>query len=451
MNERSSLFAAAIAAVAIATAGCSSGGGGSSTPAPASAAPPPPPAGSLQVLPATFDFGKVTSGNTPAPLEVTIANTSTGTAQVSVSSISLLAPTGSPFALNVNGGSRPCGSGSPTLAAATSCTVQVAFNATSDATFTSTLQVDSNASNGRVSVGISGTSEAAKTWTLRINQIDADVAACPVATAYVSVVDQGGFPVTNLLKDNFTVGQGSPILSFTVSLASTTSPVAIAAVLDHSESLTRQPVAFADMKSGFSTFFGSLRTGDEGAVINFDSEVALVQDWTPNKTLLQSVIATPWDKGGDTKLYDAANQSVTETAKKTTFRRASIIATDGEDLGPTLSPAGTYSSVNLNTVIANAVAAKVPLFTVGVGTSIKEDVLTRMATETGGLFYKATTSQNLATIYNQLSSILYGNQYVVTFNRLPGAANTTVTIVANTIPPSSLTANDTRPIAICPP
>ena len=434
--DRSSLFAAVVTALAITTAGCSSGGG-SPSPAPATPPPPPPPAGTLQVLPATFDFGKVTSGNTPAPLEVTIANTTTSTSQVSVSSISLLAPTGSPFALNVNGGSRPCGSGSPTLAAATSCTVQVAFNATSDATFTSTLQVDSNATNGRVSVGITGTSEMVKTWTLRINQID--VATCPdtSATAYVSVIDQGGFPVTNLVTPNFTVTQGIPISGFTVSLAATTSPVAIAAALDHSASLTQQPVAFADMKAGFSTFFGSLRAGDEGAVINFDLAVELVQDWTPNKTLLQSVIATPWDKGPNTRLYDAANLSVTETAKKTAFRRAAIIATDGVDDG---------SSVALDAAISSAQTAKVPLFMVGVGSSIDRTVLTRMAVETGGLFYEASTSQNLATIYQQLSSILYGNQYIVKFSRPIGAPGQ-VTIGASS---AGLSASDTRPITTCP-
>jgi hypothetical protein len=138
--------------------------------------------------------------------------------------------------------------------------------------------------------------------------------------------------------------------------------------------------------------------------------------------------------------------AVTEAATKTSFRRATIIATDGEDVGPT-SP---YSSVSLPTLIANAVAAKVPLFTVGVGTNINRTVLREMATGTGGLFFEATTSQNLATIYQQLSSILYGNQYVVKFNRLPAATTGSlpqITIGA-TSPP--LGASDTRPITLCP-
>ena len=41
-----------------------------------------------------------------------------------------------------------------------------------------------------------------------------------------------------------------------------------------------------------------------------------------------------------------------------------------------------------------------------------------MATETGGLFYEANTSQNLANIYQQLSSILFEKQYTLKFNQL---------------------------------
>jgi hypothetical protein len=279
-------------------------------------------------------------------------------------------------------------------------------------------------------------------WTLRINQIEVGT-VCPAATAYVSVIDQGGFPVIGLALANFKVTQGIPFDPTSVEFVGSGFPVAIAAVLDHSESLTRQPVAFADMKLGFTTMFGSLRAGDEGAVINFDSAVELVQPWTTNKASLQAVIATPWDRGPDTRLYDAANLSVSESAKKSGVRRAAVIATDGEDLGPT-SP---FSTASLDTVIANAVAAKVPLFTVGVGTSIKEDVLRKMATDTGGLFYKAATSQNLATIYDQLSSILYKDQYVVKFNRIPNQPGSVTIGATNSL---SLSATDTRPITPCP-
>ncbi len=68
----------------------------------------------------------------------------------------------------------------------------------------------------------------------------------------------------------------------------------------------------------------------------------------------------------------------------------------------------------MDTAISNAQTAKVPLFTVGIGSSINTTVLNRMAAETGGQYYEASTSQNLATIYDQLSSLLFQKQYVIT-------------------------------------
>ena len=69
-------------------------------------------------------------------------------------------------------------------------------------------------------------------------------------------------------------------------------------------------------------------------------------------------------------------------------------------------------------VIANAVSTGVPVFTIGIGGSVNASVLQEMATRTGGVFYLANTSQNLATIYQQLSSQLFQNQYILTFNQL---------------------------------
>ena len=70
-----------------------------------------------------------------------------------------------------------------------------------------------------------------------------------------------------------------------------------------------------------------------------------------------------------------------------------------------------------------ATSKGVPLFTIGIGGSINSDTLKTMANDTGGLYYEANTSQNLATIYQQLSSILYRNQYILTFDQQPGAGS----------------------------
>ncbi len=76
------------------------------------------------------------------------------------------------------------------------------------------------------------------------------------------------------------------------------------------------------------------------------------------------------------------------------------------------------STHTLTQVMNNAINKKVPIFTIGIGASINRTVLQDMATSTGGLFYEANTSQNLANIYQQLSSVLYEKQYTLKFNQL---------------------------------
>ena len=90
--------------------GCGGGGGGeSSTPT----SSPPTGSPTLEVLPASYDFGSVTTSNSPAPLEVRIKNN--GTAGLQVSNIVLSDQVN--FSLISNGGSTPCASISPTIPA----------------------------------------------------------------------------------------------------------------------------------------------------------------------------------------------------------------------------------------------------------------------------------------------------------------------------------------------
>lgn len=388
-------------------------------------------------MPATFDFGKVTSNNDPAPLEVTIGNS--GNAPLAVTSIAFRAPSDPSFQLQVNGGAAPCGSATPTIPAGMRCTVQIAFNPASNGTFASTLQINSNASSSPATVPVSGASEPVSTLIVRINQIKR---SCPsnAVTGYVSVTDQGGYPVTGLASNSFSVRQGTtppvslPVQSTYVDIAY--QPIATAAALDYSNSLTSQPVAFADMKSGFSGYFGSMRSGDLGEVVRFGSEVEVTQAFTSDKTALLAAIAAPFDKGSSTKLYDAAIRAVDDAATQVNARKVVVIATDGADNASTQTVAAATSY---------ATSKGVPLFTIGIGGSISSDTLKAMANDTGGLYYEANTSQNLATIYQQLSSILYRNQYILTFDQQPGAGSG-VTIEASS---GALTGSSSSSIPIC--
>ncbi len=169
--------------------GCS-GGGGDDAPAPSP---------SVQVLPSSYDFGTVTPGNSPAPLEVEIANI--GSLGLNVSGIVLSDEDN--FNL-VSGGSNPCKALPLTIAPGGDCTLEVIFDPQSDDIFDESLTITSSASNTPTfNLWLAGKSEPIKELNVRINQID----PCPrpVVTAYVSVTDQAGYPVTTLTETDFSL------------------------------------------------------------------------------------------------------------------------------------------------------------------------------------------------------------------------------------------------------
>ena len=396
----------------------------------------------MQVLPGTYDFGKVTSNNVPAPLEVTVRNI--GNAPLQVSSVSLGAAAAPGFSLALNGGSKACGSGSPTIAAGDLCTVEVAFEPGSTGTFAATLQVASNDRNSPVAVPLAGTSEPVSGLTVRINQLQTSCPATEV-TAYVSVTDQGGYPVTGLLLPNFTVMQEGTTIALLPPLSYaelTYKPIATAAALDFSSSLTGQTVAFSDMKNAFTDYFGAMRADDIGEVVKFGSEVEVTQPFisASEKARLLAAISAPFDKGSATRMYDAAYQSVEDTGGKSNYRRAVIVATDGAD---------NASARSLADVTTNAVNRGVPIFTIGIGSSINRTTLEQVAAGTGGLYYEANTSQNLATIYRQISSILYEKQYILRFDQLAKGTPGVPSSVAVGVSFGALTGTATAALASC--
>ena len=183
-------------------AGCSAGG--PDGPAPNLPPPGPVPSPVQQVLPASYDFGKVTTDNVPAPLEVTVRNA--GNAPLQLSTIALGTAADSGFSLRLGGGSKPCGSGAATFPAGDLCTLEVEFRPPPANTgmLTASLQIASNDRTSPVSVPLSGSSEPVAAYTVRINQLQSACTTNPnEVTAYVSVTDQGGYPVTGLLSPSY--------------------------------------------------------------------------------------------------------------------------------------------------------------------------------------------------------------------------------------------------------
>jgi Ca-activated chloride channel family protein len=402
----------------------------------------------VELVPSEHDFGIATlsdslvssQSNSPVPLEVKIENKSSQDSVV-ISSI-VLSDTDN-FSLDLGGGSNPCNTSTPTIGAGEYCSVEILFEPLAVASYSANLSVETD-DNETLTCQLSGVGEMVTTLNVRINQVESD-SNCPAAvvTAYVSVTDQGGYPFTGLTEDDFTVSEDAAAkniedLSF---VSEVTTTISVALAMDYSGSIIDRPEYISDMQDAVADFVDQLGANDEAEIIKFGTDVEVVQNFTSDKNLLKDAINEEVDLGRATSLYRAAVQAVDDTALRLKERKAVVIVTDGKNLDSPFSD-------SLTDVINDAVENGIPIFTVGQGDDIAEDVLTQMADDTGGQFFNSTTSDNLLNIYNQLSDILFEDQYIIRYMSAIGVGATgDLTIQAES---DAIMGDDIKEITPCP-
>jgi len=414
--------------------GCSGGGDDDD-------ASPPPDTKTLEVSPSSYDFGTVTFGNSPTPLKIKITNT--GTEVITIHDIVL--SDSENFALVLDGEPTSCNTNSPVIAAGQQCSVEVSFQPSELGTFEAALNISSDSQSSPTTlVDVRGIYEPESNLTVSINQVESD-GTCPAAnmTAYVSVLDQGGYPVKGLLENNFSISENGtshlPLTDFSFA-AQVNTPLTVALVMDYSGSITDNPENVNDMQDAVAEFIRQLGISDEAEIIKFDSKIEVVQGYTSDKAQLINALYAFWDNGRQTSLYDAVAKAIQDTTGRDNPRRAVIVITDGED-----KPEQLGSS--LDDVITSANTADVPIFTIGLG-QINDLILQQMAADTGGQFYKASISDNLGNVYRQLTDLLFENQYILTY--VSGLDNGESAELGIKVVSQTNSGEDTRRITPCP-
>ena len=403
---------------------------------------------SIQVLPSSYDFGTVTPNNSPAALEVEIQNN--GLLALTVSDVFLSDTTN--FALDLTGGTHPCITSSPIISAGDKCTFEVNFTPGSYGRLDAVLTIRSDDStNPTINVPLSGIrDDAVSELNVRINQVESTSCPIPVVTAYVSVTDQGGYPVTTLAAYDFLITEVGGYVGFPTGapfVSEVSETISVALVMDYSLSITKLQDSVDDMQESVASFVDNLGQDDEAEIIKFATTIAVAQAFTSNKTLLKDAITTPLDVGTQSALYDAVVRAVNDTALRLKNRKAVIVITDGVDDDGSGNPISTN---NLNDVINYANGTGVPIFTVGFDGKINSAVLQQMANDTGGQSYSAATSDNLRNIYNQLAAILFQDQYVLTYNSGLGVGDTANLTIEATEGTSGATGNANKGVTPCP-
>lgn len=238
-------------------------------------------------------------------------------------------------------------------------------------------------------------------------------AGIDVVSLNVTVTDAQGHYVTDLRREDFSVfedGVRQDVAFFT----RTNLPIALSLLLDTSASMEDKLHTAQDAAIGFAR---RMRSQDVAQVVDFDSRVEVLQNFTSDPAAIERAIAKT-TAGGSTSLNNAVYIALKEL-KKTQARseddlrrQAIVLLSDGED---------TSSLVSFDEVLELAKRSETAIYAIGLrakepvqarGFREAEYVLRQLAQETGGRVFFPERIEDLAGVYGQISDEL-SSQYTL--------------------------------------
>jgi VWFA-related protein len=209
--------------------------------------------------------------------------------------------------------------------------------------------------------------------------------------------------VTNLTREDFTVledNQKQEIRNFN---RETNLPLTLSLLVDTSQSVA--PKLKFEQEAAISFFQSVLKDKDRAMLVEFDSGVTLVQDFTNDPNKMSKQIKSLRAAGG-TALYDAIYLACDEKLIRETGRKAIVILSDGEDQS---------SKLTFDQALEMALKAEATIFSIsvnrggffGVGDTKNGDrILKQLADETGGRAYFPFKVEDLDDSFRQINQEL---------------------------------------------
>jgi Ca-activated chloride channel homolog len=218
--------------------------------------------------------------------------------------------------------------------------------------------------------------------------------------------------VTALGRDDFSIyenGEKQEIKNFS---RETNLPLTLAMLIDTSNSTT--PKLKFEQDAATSFFQNVLKDQDRAMLVEFDSSVTLLQDFTndPNKMARQ---IRKLKASGNTALYDAIHMACDQKLIREKGRKAIIILSDGED---------SQSTYKLQQAVEMAVRAESTIFAVsinkggdfgtGENTEKGDAILKELTRETGGKVFFPFKVEELEDAFRQINQELR-SQYSIAY------------------------------------
>jgi Ca-activated chloride channel family protein len=230
----------------------------------------------------------------------------------------------------------------------------------------------------------------------------------------VTVVDAQNRYVTDLDRSDFGVFEDGAKQEITY-FNKTSLPIALSLLIDTSASMEQRMATAQEAAVGFAR---RLRPQDLAQVVDFDTRVEVLQDFTGDIPALETAIRAT-QPGGSTSLHNAIYISLKELGKirakseDDVRRRAIVLLSDGED---------TSSLVSFEEVLDLAKRSETAIYAIGlqsrdgggIGKGFREAefVLRQLAQETGGRSFFPQRPEELADIYGVIADEL-SSQYTI--------------------------------------
>jgi Ca-activated chloride channel family protein len=249
--------------------------------------------------------------------------------------------------------------------------------------------------------------------------IDATLIVVPVP---VSVTDDDGRPVNGLKKEDFELLEdGMPQEIETFSHDQT--PITSILLIDTSGSMNAQMPL---VRTAALRYIHAMAPADRTKIIQFNSKVVPLEDFTSDKSKLEAAIAK-LDAGGATALlnalYVALRELYAQRKVSSMAKRAVVVLSDGDD---------TVSAVSDDVIVKAAQRAEAVVYCVRLQPDRRElesvddlegtRFLAELATETGGRLL-LTPVRRLDRVYDEVADELR-NQYTLGYlstNTVPDA------------------------------
>jgi Ca-activated chloride channel family protein len=209
--------------------------------------------------------------------------------------------------------------------------------------------------------------------------------------------------ITNLTRDDFSIYEDQKKQEIINFVRETDLPLTIALLIDTSQSVA--PKLKFEQEAAINFFHSVLRDRDRAMLVEFDSGVTMVQDFTNNPNLLAKQIRTLKAAGG-TALYDAIMLTCDEKLIRETGRKAIVILSDGEDLS---------SRATFEEALEMAQRAEAIIYSISVnrggffgveGSKEGDRILKKFAEESGGRTFTPFKVEELEDSFRQINQEL---------------------------------------------